>query len=283
MSPPIVSSTPERVSVETSTRTVAMTLVSGGYLVGLAALALVLILKIAPAANEPIGPVLFVIAGVFIASFCFVGAVSMFWSSAPRRAWFWLAAAAPGLLLMLLKAREVPFDLTHPANTVAFLVTIVAIPAALAIIVGGIVAFLDVRRGRATWTRTGRAGWVIAAVVGAVIGAGSTSVLAAGSASAGGSGIAEAPTTTGVITAENSKFVETRLDLKGGDVLGLFVINKDGIAHAFDVDSLGIHVQLPANSTTGIAIKPTGPGSMDFYCSVPGHRDAGMVGTINVE
>ena len=283
MPPPVSGPRQSAFSEETSERTFAMTLVSGGYVVGLAALVLVLILKVLPAANEPIGPALFVIAGVLIAIFGFVGAVSLFWSGAPRRAWFWLAAAAPGLLLVLLKAREIPFDLTHPANTVAFLVTIVAIPAALAIMVGGIVAFLDVRRGRSTWTRTGRAGWVIAAVVGAVIGAASTSVVAAGSAPAGGSGVAEAPTTAGVITAENSKFVETRLNVNGGEVLGLFVINKDGIGHAFDVDSLGIHVQLPANSTTAIVIKPTGPGSLEFYCSVPGHRDAGMAGTINVE
>jgi plastocyanin len=265
-----------------SSRTFAMRLVSGGYIVGLAALALVLTLKILPVANEPIGPVLFAIAGVLIAIFVFVGAVSLLWSGAPRRAWFWLAAAAPGLVLVLLKAREAPFDLTHPTNTIAFLVTIVAIPAALAIMVGGIVAFLDVRRGRPTWTRTGRAGWVIAAVVGAVMGAVSTSVIA-GSASAGGSGVADAPTVTGVITAENSKFVDTGLNLVAGEILGLFVINTDGIAHAFDVDSLGIHVQLPADSTTAIAIKPTGPGRLEFYCSVPGHLDAGMVGTITVE
>jgi hypothetical protein len=260
-----------------------MTLMSGGYVVGLGALVLVLILKVLPVANEPIGPFLFAIAGALIAIFFFVGAVSMFWSGAPRRAWFWLAATAPGFVLVLLKAREIPFDLAHPANTVAFLVTIVAIPAALAIIVGGIVAFLDVRRGRPTWTRTGRAGWVSAAVVGAVMGAASTSVIAAGSAAAGGSGVADAPTVTGVITAENSKFVDTGLNLKSGEVLGLFVINTDGIAHAFDVDRLGIHVLLPADSTTAIAINPTGPGRLEFYCSVPGHLDAGMVGTITVE
>jgi uncharacterized cupredoxin-like copper-binding protein len=265
-----------------SPRTFAMTLVSGGYVVGVAALALVLILKILPNANEPIAPVLFAIAGTLIAIFGLVGAVSMLWSGAPRRAWFWLAAAAPGLLLVLIKAREIPYDLTHPADTIAFLVTIVAIPAALAIMVGGIAAFLEVRRGRSTWTRTGRAGWVITAIVGAIVGAASTSVIA-GSASAGGSSVADAPTVTGVITAENTKFVDTSLNLKGGEVLGLFVINTDGIAHAFDVDSLGIHVQLPADSTTAIAIKPTGPGRLAFYCSVPGHLDAGMAGTITVE
>jgi len=262
-----------------------MNVVSGGYAVGLAVLALVLLLKVQPVANEPIGPVLFAIAGVLIAIFCFVGAVSVRWSGAPRRAWFWLAAAAPGVLLLLLKAREIPYDLTHPANTIAFVVTIVAIPAALAIVVGGTVAFLDVRRDRATWThagRAGRAGWVITAVIGVVVGASTTSLLA-GLASAGGTAVAEGPTATGVVTAENTKFAETSLKIGNGEVLGLFVINRDGIGHTFDIDSLGIRVQLPPNSTTAVAIKPTGPGRLEFYCSVPGHRDAGMVGTISVE
>ena len=86
-----------------------------------------------------------------------------------------------------------------------------------------------------------------------------------------------------MVTAENIKFAETSLTIKNGEVLGLFVTNRDGIGHAFDVDSLGIHVQLPANSTTAVAIKPAGSGLLQFYCSVPGHREAGMVGTISVD
>jgi len=263
-------------------RTFAMTVVSAGYVVGLAALAFVMIVRILPVAGEPIAAVLIPIAGVFIAIFGIVGAASVVWSGARRRAWFWFMAALPGLLLVLLKAREIPYDLSHPANTSAFLATIVATPAALAIMVGGMAAFFDIRRGRAIWTRAGRAGWVITAVIGVLVGAATTSLLA-GLASAGGGGVAEAPTKTGVVTAENTTFVETSLTMKNGEVLGLFVTNRDGIGHAFDVDSLRVHVQLPPNSTTAVAIKPTGPGSLEFYCSIPGHRDAGMVGTISVD
>jgi uncharacterized cupredoxin-like copper-binding protein len=63
----------------------------------------------------------------------------------------------------------------------------------------------------------------------------------------------------------------------------LFVINKDTTGHSFDIDSLGIHAQLAPNSTTAVAVTPTGPGAVEFYCSVPGHREAGMVGTIAVD
>ena len=86
-----------------------------------------------------------------------------------------------------------------------------------------------------------------------------------------------------MLTAENVKFVGTGLEIRNDGVLGLFVINKDDLGHTFDVDSLGIHVQLPANSTTAVAIMPTELGRLQFYCNVTGHRDAGMVGTINVE
>jgi hypothetical protein len=71
--------------------------------------------------------------------------------------------------------------------------------------------------------------------------------------------------------------------VKCGQVLGLFVVNKDDIGHTFDIDSLDIHVELPPNSTTAVAIKPTTPGSLEFFCRISGHREAGMVGTITVD
>ena len=71
--------------------------------------------------------------------------------------------------------------------------------------------------------------------------------------------------------------------MKKGDVLGIFVINRDPYGHSFDIDSLGIHVALPPNSTTAVAIKPTAAGNLEFYCSIPGHKAAGMVGTIAVQ
>jgi uncharacterized cupredoxin-like copper-binding protein len=71
--------------------------------------------------------------------------------------------------------------------------------------------------------------------------------------------------------------------MNNGEVLGLFIVNKDPVPHSFDIDSLEIHVQLLPNSTAAVAIKPTGPGDIEFYCSVPGHVAAGMVGTVGVE
>jgi len=262
-------------------RTFAMTLVSGGYGAVAAGLAYFLVVLVPPLSGDPGAPPIPLFVAI-TAFFAVVGAVSALWSGARRRAWFWLGAALPGLLILLMNAPFIVHDITRPANTNAFLLTIVVLSGGVAAIVGGIAAFLDVRRGRPAWTRSGRAGWVSIAVVGAVVGAATTSVLA-GVGSARGAGVGEAPTVTGVVTAENTAFVETSLRMTDGEVLGLFVVNRDGIGHTFDIDGLGIHVDLPPGSTTAVAIKPTGPGSLEFYCSVPGHREAGMVGTIDVE
>jgi hypothetical protein len=279
----------ENMTVQTDSpqlgRTFAMTLVAAGYGAIVAGLAYVLIVLALPTLDEPGAPstassLIFVAIASIIG---LIGVVSVVWSGARRRAWFWLFVLLPGLLILLRNARLFAYDITHPANTNPFLAAILVLSGELAVVFGGVVAFREVRHGRPVWTRTGRPGWVSVAVIGLVVGAATTS-LAAGSASAsaGGAGVAEEPTVTGVITAENTRFVETSLHMENGEVLGLFVINKDDIGHSFDIDSLAIHVQLPPNSTTAVAIKPTGPGSLGFYCRVPGHRDTGMVGTIDV-
>jgi plastocyanin len=263
-------------------RTVAMTVVCFGCAAMAAGWAYFLIFLVLPATDKNLVAVLAPLSLAFVVMFGVLGAVGGCWPGTRTRAGFWLGAAVVGLLAVLLNAPYIPVALANPADTNSFLVTVVVVAAGAAILVGGIAAFLDVRRGRPTWSRDGRTGLVVAAVVAGVVGAAATSVLA-GSASAGGGRVTAAPTMTGLITAQNTTFLEASLSVKNGEVLGVFVINKDATGHAFDIDSLGIHVQLAPNSTTAIAVTPTGPGALEFYCSIPGHREAGMVGTIAVE
>ena len=261
-------------------RTFAMTVFSVGNWVLLATMIYFVIGLALPLAGDPgAPPILPFIASIAI--FALIGVLSVFWPGATRRPWFWIVAALPATLILVFNAPFIAHDITRPAITPQFLVTVGALAGGLATIIGGIVAFGEVRRGQAAWTASGRAGWVSMAAIGVVVGAVTTSILA-GMSSASGAEISDAPTLTGVLTAENTSFVETSLQMKDGEVLGLFVTNRDDIAHTFDIDSLDIHVDLRANSTTAVAIKPTGPGTLDFFCAAPGHREAGMVGTIDV-
>jgi hypothetical protein len=261
-------------------RTFAMTVVTAGYGVLTAGLVYLVFLFMRAGDNLRAGALVPVFATItaIVAS---MGLVTL-WSRARRHPWFWLVSAIPALFILLMNATYIAYDITRPAITETFLRSLLVLAGGLAIILGAVAAFFEVRRGRPAWTATGPTGWVSMAVVGALVGAAVTSVLA-GSASAGGAAVAAVPTVSGVLTVEKNAFVETKLAMNNGEALGLFVVNKDPIPHSFDIDSLDIHVQLLPNSTAAVAIKPTGPGNITFYCSVPGHVAAGMVGALGVE
>ena len=58
-------------------------------------------------------------------------------------------------------------------------------------------------------------------------------------------------------------------------------MNDGAGVHDFSIDALGIHVTLnPGESGDGMINAPA--GDYEYYCSIPGHKDAGMVGTLTV-
>jgi uncharacterized cupredoxin-like copper-binding protein len=211
-----------------------------------------------------------------------LGTLALVWPGARHHAAFWLVPVVLALLLQVLNAQDTPYDLARPANPSPFLITIVALGGSVAAIVGGLVAFLEARRRRPVWVGSGRVGWLSMVAIGMVIGAALTSVQTSRS-SVYGAALGEAPTTTQVMTVEDLRFVDSRIAMRHDQVLGLFVVNPTSVGHSFDIDGLGIHVLLPPNSTTAVTIQSTEPASLEFYCSVHGHRAAGMAGTLTIE
>ena len=55
------------------------------------------------------------------------------------------------------------------------------------------------------------------------------------------------------------------------------------ITHNFTVDALGIQVVASHGRTAEVTLQDLPPGSYQFYCSISGHKEAGMVGTIVVQ
>jgi nitrite reductase (NO-forming) len=77
-----------------------------------------------------------------------------------------------------------------------------------------------------------------------------------------------------------SGFVPAELEAKEGEIT-LALTNLDAFPHDFTIDELGVKISVPASATVTQSF-PATPGVYPFYCSIPGHREAGMVGTLTV-
>ena len=267
-------------------RTFAMTVVGAGcwaMVAGVAYFLAYLIVVYVPASGAVrmvpnLTPIFLAVATIFGS----VGTLSLVWTGARRRAWFWLIPVILIVPFDAFNAQDIPYDLARPANTAPFLITVVFLAGSVAIIAGGIAAFVEVRRGRPIWSRRGRAGALSVVAIGIAVGAAMTALLV-GLVPTGGPGGTKTPTATGVLTIEDLRFVGGNMQMKDGEVLGLIITNPEDVPHSFDIDGLDIHVQVTPKTTTAVVIQPSGPGQLVFYCSVHGHRAAGMAGTINVD
>ncbi len=57
--------------------------------------------------------------------------------------------------------------------------------------------------------------------------------------------------------------------------------NEGVTLHKFAIDALGIDVDIQPGATEEVVINAPA-GEYEYYCNVPGHKQAGMVGTLTV-
>lgn len=84
------------------------------------------------------------------------------------------------------------------------------------------------------------------------------------------------------IRTQSMRFQQTEIQVEVGQPVTLQLINKDGYTHAFDLDELDLHTPLSANGEATLTFTAEQPGRYAFYCGLPGHREAGMSGTLVV-
>jgi len=262
------------------TRTAAMTVYAIAYWAVVAAVLDVIVVAFLPALRTnsvDVLPIL-VLVGGFLIVFALAALVVTLLPPVARRAWLWPVLAIPAVVFVLLNAPYLVYPISHPADS-TFAATLVMVIGTLALVVTGALAFRDLRDpARATGSRTR----FVAALGGAITAGAVLTGVVAGAVGGGASQLAAPPTTTATLVAEGTKFVTTSYAMSSSDVLGLFIENRDSTTHSFDIDSLNIHVQLPANGTIAVAIKPAQAGALEFYCAIGGHKAAGMDGTIDI-
>jgi uncharacterized cupredoxin-like copper-binding protein len=215
------------------------------------------------------------LAAIMVLTLVVAGLCASRWRWAPLLAVVWcIASVIPG-------AEPYTFNLLHPTAHAVFAETLVTLALLLIAVVAGIAATL--RRDRQA-TDASRPRWLpgfLASVTAFVLGAIVISLIPTGNTSAGVSG--EALAQLPALTAAHYRFDQAELRARVGETVALRLENSDAGAHSFDIDELNVHVAMPAGTPALALFKPSAPGTYTFYCSVPGHREAGMVGRLIVE
>jgi uncharacterized cupredoxin-like copper-binding protein len=61
------------------------------------------------------------------------------------------------------------------------------------------------------------------------------------------------------------------------------VVERSAGGHTHTTPPADVHVIVDRGRTATLIFTPTQAGTFDFWCSLPGHREAGMVGKFTVE
>jgi uncharacterized cupredoxin-like copper-binding protein len=84
------------------------------------------------------------------------------------------------------------------------------------------------------------------------------------------------------VVGKEFSYDPTRLTLKAGEGSTIVLKNDGSIEHDITVDEARFKLTVPGNDTSEKVLKVDKPGTYQFYCSVPGHKDAGMKGELTV-
>ncbi|MGI9145415.1 MAG: copper-containing nitrite reductase [Chloroflexota bacterium] len=84
------------------------------------------------------------------------------------------------------------------------------------------------------------------------------------------------------VSASEFKFSPATLQLPAGKKVSITLHNTGSVEHDITVDALGVKLLAAAGKNASGEFTLDKPGTYDFYCSVSGHKDAGMHGTLSV-
>lgn len=104
------------------------------------------------------------------------------------------------------------------------------------------------------------------------------------------------------VLAEDVKFVPDEMTIPAEQVVTITLRNDDAIEHDLQVDDLSIErmdggemagdhegasedvlaLHTLAGESASLTFRTEQKGTFDFYCTIAGHREAGMVGTLTI-
>lgn len=108
--------------------------------------------------------------------------------------------------------------------------------------------------------------------------------LAGALAACGGSTASPADTVKEVtLAAAEFAYDPNSIEVAAGSRLKITLENKGTLEHDFTIDSLSVKLLAPIGQSPSFTTGELTAGTYDFYCSIPGHKEAGMTGTLTVK
>jgi uncharacterized cupredoxin-like copper-binding protein len=99
---------------------------------------------------------------------------------------------------------------------------------------------------------------------------------------AAGSPAASGAMATVTLEARDLSFAPKALEVAADRPFELTMHNAGVIAHNVTIDAPGVQLVVVQGRTGSVVVEGMAPGTYPFYCSVSGHRTAGMEGTLTV-
>jgi len=84
------------------------------------------------------------------------------------------------------------------------------------------------------------------------------------------------------VTATSFEFDPDEIRVDAGESIAIVLTSED-ILHDLTIDELDAHVAADPGETVEGGLVAEEPGRYTYYCTVPGHREAGMEGTLVVD
>ena len=83
------------------------------------------------------------------------------------------------------------------------------------------------------------------------------------------------------VAATSFQFEPGEITVAAGEDIAIVLTSED-LLHDFTIDEIEVHVAADRGETREGGLRADEPGEYTYYCTVPGHREAGMEGTLVV-
>lgn len=100
-----------------------------------------------------------------------------------------------------------------------------------------------------------------------------------------GASPAASPAATGAMQVEAGDlfFKPKTLTIPANTDVTVTIVNNGGLQHDFMIDELGVKTELIDPGASQDVVINGAAGEYAYYCSVPGHRQGGMEGTLTIQ